>query len=158
MQMLLLPLPNRGGNNNDKKRTLDDDGDGDDDKKGSKLSKSQKQRLKKQAKAEVLKNLASSGQLVAAPVKAAQGAGRYQVGGSSGSGGRNGGAARVRMPRELIGCDAKLSDGRFLCFNYNLPAGCTGAKPGERCGRGFHLCCHPGCEGAHSYQKCPLKK
>ena len=43
------------------------------------------------------------------------------------------------MPNELRGGSSKNSDGVPVCFNFNL-RGCQGAKPGERCQKGLHVC------------------
>ena len=74
--------------------------------------------------------------------------------------GRGAAAARVgpRMPQALIGMAAMTDDNRPLCFNFNL-AGCpsTGVVVGQRCDRGWHLCCRPGCFQEHSLAQCPKK-
>ena len=50
----------------------------------------------------------------------------------------------IKLPRELIGCNTKTASGEPMCWEYNMQ-GCSGAKPGERCPRGWHVCCSPGC-------------
>ena len=50
-----------------------------------------------------------------------------------------------RMPAGLVGKANKDTEGRFICFACNLPGGCSKAKLGERCAKGWHLCCEPGC-------------
>ena len=37
------------------------------------------------------------------------------------------------MPKELVGNPSKDSQGRNICFAYNLPGGCPDAKDGESC-------------------------
>ena len=44
------------------------------------------------------------------------------------------------MPKELVGNASKDSQGRNICFAYNLPGGCSAAAPGEACPRGLHIC------------------
>jgi hypothetical protein len=46
-----------------------------------------------------------------------------------------------RMPLELVGMSSSTPQGSPICFNFNL----DGCKPGERCPKGFHVCCRPGC-------------
>ena len=60
------------------------------------------------------------------------------------------GKAPGYMPPGLEGCNAvRFSDGRRVCFNYNL-GGCTEATPGQQCRRGWHICPVPGCDKDHS--------
>eukprot|EP00973_Karenia_brevis_P055021 7649607-Karenia_brevis.AAC.1 len=55
------------------------------------------------------------------------------------------------MPEALRNMAHHTADGRPLCYAFNIPhQGCTNAQPGGRCPRGFHLCCVPGCEQAHT--------
>jgi len=62
------------------------------------------------------------------------------------------GAGHDRLPAGLQGKRGKTDNTEPLCFNFNLPKGCTGARPGERCSRGWHLCAQPSCSQAHSLQ------
>ena len=62
---------------------------------------------------------------------------------------KNGGNA-VRLPESLRGLDADGPDGP-RCFDFNL-SGCSGAKPGERCRKGYHQCMK--CGGKHSQRDC----
>ena len=39
--------------------------------------------------------------------------------------------------------------GDSICFNYNTGK-CTQAVPGQRCRIGWHVCCKPGCQQAHT--------
>lgn len=55
----------------------------------------------------------------------------------------------IRMPPELIGQNATNGDGEPICFSFNLN-GCRGAKAGQRCSKGWHVCAKPGCDGHHS--------
>ena len=84
-------------------------------------------------------------------------------GGKSSKGGKGAGKGkyqkgswerRPNMPRLLLGLHYKNTDGRPLCFAWNLPGGCTKGKDGA-CDRGLHLCSK--CLGAHSYNECPQK-
>jgi len=52
-------------------------------------------------------------------------------------------------PRGLEGKNKVHTNGDPLCFNFNL-RGCPDAKPGQKCGRGWHVCAEPGCLQAHS--------
>ena len=63
----------------------------------------------------------------------------------------------VKMPRDLIGCASKDEKGENLCFGYNLGT-CTAAAPGNKCARGWHKCCTPGClSSSHSHKACDKK-
>ena len=60
------------------------------------------------------------------------------------------------MPQELRGKWFKTSTGEPLCFGYNTAAGCAHSKTvkdGERCPKGWHLCCEPKCQGSHPLTK-----
>jgi hypothetical protein len=58
---------------------------------------------------------------------------------------------RSRMPEELIGCD-NVVGGKNVCFGFNMRCGCPSKdiKPGDRCAKGFHICCVTGCGKDHS--------
>ena len=58
---------------------------------------------------------------------------------------------RSRMPEELIGCD-NVVGGKNVCFGFNMRCGCPSKdiKPGDRCAKGFHICCVAGCGKDHS--------
>lgn len=61
-------------------------------------------------------------------------------------------ASAPSMPQELRGKWYKTAAGEPLCFGYNLHSGCNHSKTvkdGERCPKGWHLCCEPKCQGAH---------
>ena len=140
IQMLLAPLPIKG-EKTDRKRTLDDD---EPEQPFSGISKSAKQRARKQraqdsaVQAAVAKATAN---IVAAPIRLAAAAASGQTSG-------------VRMPKELIGFASKTNDSppKFLCFAFNMTVGCTQASNGERCPKGWHLCCR--CFGPHSLRNC----
>ena len=73
--------------------------------------------------------------------------------GSKGKGPGKGGTKRGRdpnVPQSLIGKAMETPGGERLCWAFNLPSGCEGAKPGEKCPRRWHLCAEPGCAKAHS--------
>jgi hypothetical protein len=53
----------------------------------------------------------------------------------------------MRLPLELVGLESNYKT-EAICFNYNL-GGCTAAKDGERCGRGWHVCMKSGCFKPH---------
>lgn len=55
----------------------------------------------------------------------------------------------IAVPQALRGLPAKAADGRYKCFNHNLP------RPHDNCPRGAHICMK--CDGRHSSQKCPQK-
>ena len=71
---------------------------------------------------------------------------------SSGSGGAKGSGKKgenkpksfIRLPFGLIGQSATNPKGRPICFDFNL-GGCSKAKAGEKCERGWHVCSKPGC-------------
>ena len=76
-----------------------------------------------------------------------QGGGGKQKGGKGNRSGKK--ANSIRMPPELMGMEPVGSDGQPRCFGFNSD-GCKGAKPGQRCNRGLHVCMRPGCGKAHS--------
>ena len=87
---------------------------------------------------------------------------------STADGGAGGGKAEgkggkklrgAKMPKALVGCLSYCPPKSGpICFGFNLPEGCDKARPGERCPRGFHVCCAKQCNfAAHSYQSCPHK-
>ena len=59
----------------------------------------------------------------------------------------------VRMPFELIGCKSLTADGSKICFDCNLPKGCSRSVTDGACSAGKHVCC--GClSTSHLYQGC----
>ena len=47
---------------------------------------------------------------------------------------------------EARGNVRKTKHGDPICFNYNLPTGCTAASPGQRCPKGLHVCASTRCQ------------
>ena len=78
-------------------------------------------------------------------------------GGGKGSGkaGKTGGKRTKNdtMPAALQPGVARTSDGTPICFAYNLGC-CNGARPGQRCDRGLHVCTKIGCQGHHPASQC----
>lgn len=59
----------------------------------------------------------------------------------------------MRMPLALVGCKSHTVSGEKICFNFNLPSGCSRAVADGKCSAGSHSCC--GClSTAHGYQAC----
>ena len=82
-----------------------------------------------------------------------------QEGGQGGKGTPSNKKQRVdrgkgHLPKELIGCSSQTPAGDNICYAFNIN-GCQDAKPGDKCPRGWHLCCKPGCinatGGKHSF-------
>ena len=58
------------------------------------------------------------------------------------------------VPPELAGKVTITKTGKKVCWNYNLPSGCSsGVKPGQACNRGLHVCAEPKCGKPHSMQE-----
>ena len=57
-----------------------------------------------------------------------------------------------KMPVELLGLNQHTKSGSRICYNFNLPRGCTTPN----CPRGSHVCMQ--CLEGHSYQECPSKQ
>ena len=75
-------------------------------------------------------------------------------GSGKGTKGKRGGSSNhstIRMPTELIGQNAVTGEGDPICFSYNM-GGCKGAKSGERCAKGYHVCSK--CGAGHSQRNC----
>ena len=70
-------------------------------------------------------------------------------GNPKGKGKGKGKTKKPPMPKLLIGNWSMNQSGEPLCFNFNL-AGCEHAKPGQKCSRGWHLCCKPHCLKPHA--------
>ena len=66
--------------------------------------------------------------------------------------GKKGARSSSRMPKGLIGMVNRDDEGNPLCYGFNLGT-CTGCEPGQRCDKGFHKCCKPGCLQNHSLQQ-----
>lgn len=63
------------------------------------------------------------------------------------------GKGSMRMPLALIGCKSHTAAGDKVCFNFNLPSGCSRSVTEGKCSAGAHACC--GClSTAHGYQAC----
>ena len=50
---------------------------------------------------------------------------------------------------EFAGMATKDDKGVNICLMFNKACGCKFAAPGAKCGRGRHICAHPGCFKAH---------
>ena len=57
------------------------------------------------------------------------------------------------VPSALIGKALETPQKKRLCWAFNLPNGCSAAKPGETCSKGLHVCAEPGCFKHHSLQQ-----
>jgi predicted AAA+ superfamily ATPase len=58
-----------------------------------------------------------------------------------------------RMPYGLIGGKNRTPDGQKICFDFNLPSGCSRDVAAGKCSNGMHSCC--GCfNTAHNFQTC----
>ncbi len=55
------------------------------------------------------------------------------------------------LPQALHGMHAKTQKGEPICLNYSL-AGCTAAKPGQKCSKGYHVCAK--CRQHHLLNDC----
>ena len=143
VQLRLLPLQAPGANKRGRSESSDRP------RKKSKVSAAEKAARKAQSE----KDKASS--------RAFQGRGFLPLGtgGSKGGGGKGGKSSKkassggAPMPKALIGMARDTTDGRAICFAFNIPGqGCSGASPGQRCPKGWHFCCVPGCSGPHCMQ------
>ena len=79
---------------------------------------------------------------------------------ADGKGWNKGGATKKRKWRAPQNTPAPLKDkqhqtsaGKPLCWNFNLERGCSEAKAGACCKKGYHLCMEPGCQQAHPLHK-----
>lgn len=88
-------------------------------------------------------------------LKGGKGKGKNGENGEKGKskGEKSGKNRSIAVPQLLRGLPAKAADGRYKCFNHNLPHGCP--NPHDNCPKGAHICMT--CDGRHSYQKCPQK-
>ena len=59
------------------------------------------------------------------------------------------------VPSALIGkaLETPQKTKKRLCWAFNLPNGCSAAKPGETCSKGLHVCAEPGCFKHHTLQQ-----
>jgi hypothetical protein len=79
----------------------------------------------------------------------AKGSGKPRGGG--GKGGKDSTIGRgTSLPQNLVGKASRTEAGEPICYDYNLEHGCSNAKPGERCSKGWHVCMEPGCGKAHT--------
>lgn len=76
--------------------------------------------------------------------------GKPRGGGGGGKGKSDTIPGRTTLPQALIGKTSRTAAGEPICYDYNLEHGCSNAKPGERCSKGFHVCMEPGCGKAHT--------
>jgi len=68
-----------------------------------------------------------------------------------GKGGKDSTIGRgTSLPLSLVGKVSRTAAGEPICYDYNLEHGCSQAKPGERCSKGWHVCMEPGCGKAHT--------
>ena len=58
-----------------------------------------------------------------------------------------------RMPKYLQGQRARREDGEPICFGFNLET-CSSVAPGQKCGKGWHICCKPKCGKPHPFKTC----
>ena len=79
-----------------------------------------------------------------------KGGGKQKGGGGGGKGKGDIVSGRTTLPQSLIGKTSRTASGDPICFDYNLEHGCSNAKPGERCPKGFHVCMEPGCGKSHT--------
>lgn len=75
------------------------------------------------------------------------------VGGKGKSKGKDKSGRTARLPKELLGMNYEVG-GKRLCYAYNMRSGCN-VSGEDKCDKGHHLCCFPGCGAEHSLQSCP---
>jgi len=71
--------------------------------------------------------------------------------------GKGGKRNAPRMPDELAGMADRTANNEPICFAFNTARGCTACPPGQRCSKGKHVCCKPGCGGNHPLSQCTLR-
>ena len=76
--------------------------------------------------------------------------GSSSQGQDAGKGGAKNRKKRGNMPADLQGMMGRTVDDQPICYDYNRKCGCDAAVAGERCRRGFHVCCFPNCGKNHS--------
>ena len=76
----------------------------------------------------------------------------------TGQGAKRDAAGGFKRPSELSddSLHHNTSDGSRICWNFNLKKGCSFAKAGEQCKRGYHICMK--CLQPHSLLACPAWK
>jgi hypothetical protein len=87
--------------------------------------------------------------------KKAKAAAKAEAKGKSKGKGSKDGAPRNGMPADLAGMSARDAANNLICFNFNRACGCSNAVSSNKCSRGMHVCCKPGCGGSHSLTVCP---
>ena len=88
--------------------------------------------------------------------KGGKGGGKHKGGGKGG--GKAGGAGSKRrgdfvQQWQASGKAKRAKNNENICFDFNLPVGCTDAAPGQKCPRGWHVCAAKSCQDkmhAHS--------
>ena len=74
--------------------------------------------------------------------------------------GRGKGAGKSKgggfVPKALEGGVSCATQGHALCFGHNLGT-CKEKVERQRCSKGLHLCCFPGCFGNHRFLDCPKR-
>ena len=65
--------------------------------------------------------------------------------------GKGAGKKGVKPPLALAGKATITTDGKHLCFGFNLGT-CDLCAEGDKCPKGWHLCMEPGCFKPHSVQ------
>ena len=90
------------------------------------------------------------------PGQHGRGRGRGRGGGGGRGRGRGRGDGFMSLTEAMASMTLKLpagtavgSPGDPVCYNFNLGK-CTRAVPGQRCPVGWHVCCKPGCQQAHT--------
>ena len=58
----------------------------------------------------------------------------------------------IRLPPQLLGMSPTTAKGNPICYDFNLH-GCSKAKPGEKCPKGWHQCMRWGFQKAHSQKQ-----
>ena len=61
----------------------------------------------------------------------------------------------ANLPSELRGLSSWTRTGKRRCWGFNMAAGCPGAKAGQTCSKGLHVCMR--CGGMHGAHVCPKK-
>ena len=61
----------------------------------------------------------------------------------------------ANLPPELRGLSSWTRTGKRRCWGFNMAAGCPGAKAGQTCSKGLHVCMR--CGGMHGAHVCPKK-
>ena len=80
--------------------------------------------------------------------------GKGQGFGGKGKGKKRKWRAPRNMPPALANKQSETKNGKPLCWNFNLPHGCSSGKPaGDQCDKGLHLCMGPGCQKQHPLHK-----